>query len=78
MRTAKQSREIAKSNIESSSKKELELIEGKISAAIEKGEFELWIDFSISKETRSHLNSLGYSVKESSDQRDGDAVKISW
>lgn len=76
--TAKKAREITDSVNNLKNSTALEDCLNKITKAINLGEEQIFISFSLTNSVIRELGIRGFTVKTYDDQRDGSAIKISW
>lgn len=78
MITAKEARKLAETQVSDRTEKELEDAERYIEQAIHEGETECRCYRYLGKQAKEYLESLGYSVKNEFNQRDGNQFLIKW
>lgn len=78
MITAEEARKRAKTKYEQEVRSEIDEIDRKILAAVDKGDTSIFIFHSIHTETADRLRDLGYSVTQQDNFRNEVDITISW
>lgn len=78
MMKASEARENSINNISDKIKIMLLAAEMSIKEAVVKGCYSCWCYAYLNKQAITHLETLGYQVKDCSSQRDGDMFEIKW
>ena len=78
MSTAEEARKRVKTKYEQEVRSEIDEIDKKILAAVDKGETSIYIFHNIHTETANHLRDLGYAVTQQDNFRNEVDITISW
>jgi len=76
MISANEARELAKKTNQES--KQFNDVNNIILSAAKKGEYKVWVYFSIHKDVRDKLNSMGYNVGKEQFDRNESLTEITW